>query len=691
MTVTDYPTFVAGQSLTADELNLLANHAFDRDRLVGRLIGFGVNGGLAGRLTANTLTISPGLAVDQSGEPLLMPKAWSRTFPTSGAPGDLSSVNYPFIGPRANAYSVVLVAAERDPELIECAEDDCSGHAQHKVRTVKVELVAGRLTNPWYAFADDELLDAEPLSITPAGAVTGNLAPLKAAITAAIGRLDPPLTGPNLTHLANLSITASEAPAVKAYKVGWINNVLFATIGALRCQMLADLPAIRDADPPGVVLGAMERTSSGWVFHCDWRHAWEPPTGLSAALLGGSCANVCGPSRAFLKDALNYFEPPPPPPPTPPSGGGGSFPDLTWCPGGPKKCTIEVVPKIPPKKIKDIVWAEVDPLTDPGNIDPVPWDIRVILGFDPANFVRELGRKVFDTPQTNVLGDGYLDATTLVGLEAGFATDVAAFHMQQHGGVGTVMTMPVSQVMEQHGAERALSFSPSDTLLLGTNAQGGVVDVAIVPAITTLQGASAISGKAEQAVIAAHQGLKLAEEAVGKVSGLDTKWQGTFNGLDTRMNTLQAEFSGFKGNLSGFAVLENRVMQLEQQTVKAEALGERVAKLEGKALAQVGDKGLKNYTVDVGNTLAEFAQTATTALKTIDEPRNKNLPKYIEEVERKQGELELAVRAGDPNQVADVTVELLDSMRTMVGASGVDAGAKRKLDAQFRAMKELLG
>jgi len=690
MTVTDYPTFVAGQSLTADELNLLANHAFDRDRLMGRLIGFGVNGGLVGSLASNTLTITPGLAIDQDGEPLLMPTQWTRTFPTSGAPADLSTVTYPFISAHPNTYSVVLVAAEEDPELIECADTDCSGHAQRMVRTVRVDLVPGRVNNPWFTFADDAILDAEPLVIGASGTVSGNLAALKSAITAAIGRLQPALTDPNLSHLNSLAISASEATAVKAYKVGWINRLLFATIGALRCQMLAALPAIREAEPPGVVLGAMERTTTGWAFRCDWRHAWEPPTGLSAALLGGSCANVCGPSRAYLKDALNYFEPPPPPPPTPPSGGGGTGPVLEWCPGGWKNCFIEVIPdkiKKPPKW----VWEEEVVIPDPGYIDPAPIDISISYVYDPASFVREIAAKVYGTNPTNTLGDGYLNGTPLVGLEANFAKETAVTHMQEFGGAGTVLTMPASQIMDQPGAQRAMAFSPSDTVLLGTNGAGAVVDIAIVPAIATLRGASEISNKATAAEAKAGEGLALAKDVAGQVKGLDTKWQGTFNALDGRMNTLQAEFGGFKGSTSGFAVLENRVMQLEQQSLKTEVLGERIAKLEGKALAQVGDLGVKNYTVDVGNTLAEFAQTAVVALKTIDEPRNKNLGKYIAEVERKQSELELAVRAGDPDMLAGATLELLDSMRTMVGASGVDAGAKRQLDAQFREMKGLLG
>ena len=72
MSENQYPVFTGGQSLTASELNALRSFLHARDRLVGRMVGFGVNVGLGGTVSDTTLTIAPGLAVDQTGEPLLL-------------------------------------------------------------------------------------------------------------------------------------------------------------------------------------------------------------------------------------------------------------------------------------------------------------------------------------------------------------------------------------------------------------------------------------------------------------------------------------------------------------------------------------------------------------------------------------------------------------------------------------------
>ena len=52
-----YPVFESGQTLTAPDLNTLRSFLHERDRLVGRMIGFGINAGLAGSVTGTTLTI----------------------------------------------------------------------------------------------------------------------------------------------------------------------------------------------------------------------------------------------------------------------------------------------------------------------------------------------------------------------------------------------------------------------------------------------------------------------------------------------------------------------------------------------------------------------------------------------------------------------------------------------------------
>jgi hypothetical protein len=133
-------------------------------------------------------------------------------------------------------------------------------------------------------------------------------------------------------------------------------------------------------------------------------------------------------------------------------------------------------------------------------------------------------------------------------------------------------------------------------------------------------------------------------------------------------------------------------MSLENEQQKYSRLGERVALLEGKQLAFTeGIDGGKAFSPDLSRMLVEFTESTKEAVLTIEQPRNARLKEYTAAVERKQGELEVAVRAGEIERTAEATIGLLDAVRTMVGAAGVDASAKRKLDAQFRTVKELLG
>lgn len=684
MTVNTYPDFKPGQTLTANELDLLANHAWHRDRLVGRMVGFGINGGLSGEFAGNTLTIQPGLAIDQSGEPLVMRTAKSLTFSTApGAPTSLSTTPYPFIGAQADTWSVVLQATDVEVAHDTCTEVGCLGHSGTHTRDVELRVVAGRVTGARFDFAKHKVHEIQPLRLTALGQPIGNLASFKSALTTVLSELNPPIESTLIAKVAAVSIPNNQLLGVKGYNVGWLNKVLFATIDLIRCRALQAIETFRNDAFPGVVLGAVTRSGGAWTFDCAYKHFWEPPKGLSQALLGGGCASACQLSANYLISVLSNYAPPDPPPapPPPPSGGGGIVidPGIIFCIHGLPNCGIVLHPgPWLEEVVPDLVIPDIGPHPEWVMVDP---EIRIMGEINDY----------YRTVLPNELGDGVFIADGLIGH---FEENVVATLEQNildKGGVPQVTVMTIEETAQVEGFQFGTTFSPSDQVAVIVNSEGIATGMGIVPAMVSVR-------KSAHIAVEAHAASAAAIESVAAVEAFETEFvsemnkvQGDFNALKDNFGSIQADVIAIKGSPADNAVLMHRVELLETEAAQFKVMGERVAKLEGKALAQVGDLGVKTYTVDVGNTMAEFAQSAVTALKTIDEPRNDNLKEYINAVEIKQGELELAIRAGDPEMVAGATVELLDNMRTMIGGAGVDAGAKRKLDAQFRAMKEILG
>ena len=684
MTVTEYPAYVAGQTLTADELNLLADYSFSRDQLLGRLIGFGVNCGFSGSFAGATLTIQPGMAVDQSGEPLVMRTAKTLTFPATA----LSTTAYPFINSETSVWSVIARASDTELPHAACTEDGCDGHSIKHLKEVVLEVKRGRITGPRFDFNEHPVLAITPLLLTAQGEAIGNIDAFKTALVAVLNGLGAPLSGLS-SKVAAVSVGATEAAAIRGYKVGWLNTVLMGTIDLVRCRALNAIECFRDDSHPGVVLGAVTQSSGIWTFTCSYKHHWEPPKGLSQALIGATCQSACGVTQDYLVSVLSDYAPPDPPPtPTPPSGGGGGVildPPIKYCPKGLWKCGVIVYPppkikeKFPPIKLHIPVGPD-DYL--PGPIDEPDPDIRV----------RDTLTDVYGLDKINALGDGVFIGNTLIGQYGVNVKTTIESNVRDHGGSPTVTVLTEKEFDTALDGGQLDSFHPgtafsgSDHVVVITNSKGLVTNMGVVPGMVAVRQAGPIAQVAQAA-------SATALTASAKVDTFETTFDAgmqTFTTLQNVVMTLQNDVGAIKGGPGDIGFATQRISQLEERMGRADVLAERVAKLEGKALAQVGELGSKTYTVNVGNTLAEFSQTAVKALRTIQDPRNKNLPEYIEAVERKQSELELAVRAGDPSIVADATVGLLDSMRTMVGASGVDASSKRALDAQFRAMKGLL-
>ena len=240
MTVNDYPEFVEGQTLTAPELNELTTNLRHRDTVVARMVGFGINAGLGGSMSGSTLTIAPGLAIDQNGEPLFLETAASANFPATPA-----TTAYPFIDGTAEGYSAVLEGYEDPAVAPACSETDCAGHAKVHTSKVRVTIVKGKITGSWLNFAGDELLTQTPLEVS----LTSNTSSTGKALAQAIAKRLRNGTGPDLVPEASIavldsfSIEPGDIPGAKGYKAGWVNMVLFAALDLLRARALFGLDA----------------------------------------------------------------------------------------------------------------------------------------------------------------------------------------------------------------------------------------------------------------------------------------------------------------------------------------------------------------------------------------------------------------------------------------------------------------
>jgi len=688
MTVKDYAEFTEGQTLTADELNTLMVHAIDRDRMVGRMTGFGVNCGLKGTFSGSTLTISPGLAVDQRGEPLVATAAKTIVFPN---PAEAKTTVFPFIDPLKTGFSVVLRGGYVYAAPHDCSDSStCAGHSATETLGLTYEVVPGQIKGSRFDFASEPLLSVEPMRLTIASQPTNDFNALRDTLVTRLTNspgtklVDPAL----ITKLSAVTMPTADLPGVKGYKAAWLNMVLFATLDLLRCRALMGIECFRAETEPGVVLGWVQSSGSTWTFDCAYRHAWEPPTGLTQALLGGTCGDPCGVFKDLLEGILVGYAPPDPPPAptTPPSTGDGHvIPGviIEYCPKGMllKNGVCHMVK--PPFYIEDNQYpphgyGDPGPLVDTG--DPAPWmthNVAVLYGQE----------------EWNTLGDGVLEGKNLLGEYAENVTATLGKAVVEHGGVANFQIATEGELASIDGYLPSTAFSPSDGVVLTTNAKGVVIGMGRVPAVHSMKQV----GTAIPQALAAGQRVDGAISAMTEIATSVDESIGSFtqqlNGLDGGLKGLQQDFQSFKGgqfDQSGYGV---RIMTLESQAGRVDKYGERIANLEGRVVGTktVGAVDVGGLGVDVTKGLAEFTQSTVEAMRSIKGSSNKNLQRYIAAAERSQGEFEIAAASGNTAAIRGATVELLDTVRTMVKAAGVDASAGRKLDAQFREIQGMLG
>lgn len=659
----EYPLFEGGQTLTAAELNALQEFLHDRDRLVGRMVGFGVNCGLGGTVAKGEsgfeLEIDAGLALDQVGEPLMLTDPWVVELP----PPD-QRPTYDFIDPKPGGYSVVLGMTDVSVPAPDCGEVDCTAHADLHTVGVEVRTVAGRVSGTYMDFALEGLLDSKPLLLNQDGSLASSYSVLRDAIADRLTNGTDPLVDPALiADLRGTKVDATEAVSIQGYKAGWLNLVLFATLDLLRARTLFTLACDRETVTPGVVLGWVHFEGGVWLFDCRYRHAWEPPRGFSEALLGGSCTDPLKLYRDQLEALLDGYAPPEPAPP-------GPVTPPTECPPG----TIRIFGRClsvyyPPYEAPDDWYHHWVPQYElPDRLGPL-WDPP------PLEFV-EKPWLVYNTKPWDVFEDGVIGVGHYTGQPAGEVGKALADHVRGHGGVADVRVVDVGGEREIEGFQHAGAFSPSDTVVVLQGADHEVVGFGRVAAISNV-------GRVGNALPAATEAVATAQATATELRGLVDGVEGRFDHVGVRVDGLAGQLGTLQGtvgelDLGGF---ENRMATLEGKV-------DVIQRLPGSGGGRGGSVVLD---VDFGRGLVEFTETAVAAMRSLGQVENPHFERYVTDTERAQSELEVAVAADQPDLVIQTTMKTLRSMRTMLKASGAPAALGSQLDAQLRELGGLLG
>ena len=502
MSSNQYPLFEVGETLTAADLNMLQAFLHDRDRLVGRMTGFGINCGLGGVVSGSTLTIQPGLAVDQDGEPLILADAATISLaPTAMTP------SYDFIATAPGGFSVVLESSETVESAPDCGEADCAGHAELHTVGVTVRTVAGRVTGTRMDFAEEKLLAVTPIGLSADSVPTTSYNSLRDAIATRLTNGTNPEVRPSLiADLQATSIAADDLPGIRGYKCGWLNLVLFATLDLLRVEALLEVSCDRSTTRAGVVLGWVNQVGGNWVFDCSYRHAWEPPRGFTEAFLGGTCTDPAALAREALEALLAGYAPPDRVP-------TGVVDPPVSCPKGSilhgGKCYSIFYP---PPKVRDR-WYEKWQIVNPK-----------VAVWNPPEETWTQPWTIYEIDSWNFFGDGVIGISHYVGHNGADVKNVLGTYISGTGGVADIKVIDAGTEHSTPGYMPSGGFSPSDTVVLSVDGNGTVTATGRVPAARNTRSV----GVALPAALDAAAG---AEKAAGELRDLSTSLQGQFQNL----------------------------------------------------------------------------------------------------------------------------------------------------------------
>lgn len=683
-----YPVFEGGQTLTAADLNQLRAFGHFRDRLLGRLVGFGVNCGLGGTVSGTTLTIGPGLAIDQVGEPLVLPVAQTLALPPAPSTG-----SFDFVAAGAGGFSVVLESTDIAEPAPDCGEADCEGHAELHTRAVALQIAVGRISGPRFDFAGETLLTVEPLRLSLTSAPQGSYVTLRDALVTRLNNGGSPLINPALiTLLQGTSIAPSNLPGVKGYKAGFINQVLFATLDLLRCRALMGTTCDRNTTRPGVVLGWVHLVGPTWVWECAYRHAWEPPRGLSLAFAGGGCTSPCGIWVDMLEGLISGYAPPDPPPVE--DDDDGPVVVFPYCPKGMiwvgGKC-VHVY--YPPIEIPDdwyIPW-EIDlfdpigPLWNPPDVyDHIDGIIKDVYGTDPWEY----------------FGKGVIDGLPALGRDAEIAKSSIETQVAGLGGTPNVEVLTAAQATARPGYQPGASFNVADTIVLTVGTKNKVMAMGRVPAAhsarelgTALPTATAKATKALAATEVQQVGLVTVIDQVGGIALEIADFKGFQQTTVQWRSQVDEAFEGVGRAIE--TEVQDRVTR-ELGGLKLDDMQQRLSMAEGQLDVIVKGVGIarvqKPLDTGVARGLVEFAGSLANGLASLVTAENEEvLGRHIGAATRATAMLGEAAVGGEPKVIGDATLRLLGTLRTAIKSAGIDASLGKELDAQLNAMKGLLG
>ena len=678
-----YPVFEGGQTLTAADLNQLRAFGHARDRVLGRLTGFGVGCGLTGTVTGSTLTIAPGLAVDQAGEPMMLPAARTIALPPTPSSG-----TFAFVTAAGGGFSVVLESTDTVEPTPDCGEVDCEGHAELHTRGVTLRVVPGRITGPRFDFAGEPLLAVEPLRLSLTSNPQGSYTTLRNTIATRLANNGSPLINPALiAQLSETSIATSDLPGVKGYKAGFLNQVLFAALDLLRCRALAATACDRSTPRPGVVLGWVRQVSGTWTWECQYRHAWEPLPGLSLALVGGTCGDPCGIWVDALEGLISGYAPPDPPPLEEPDDGGVVV--YPVCPLGmvliKGKC-VNIY--FPPPEIPDR-WRR-------------PWEIDQLNPLDPIwnppnirEHFDELVRDVYETDPWEYFGIGTVSALPALGRDVALAKGSLEATITELGGLASVLVATAAEATAMPGYQPGATFNTADTVVMTVGMNNKVVAIGRIPAAHT---AREIGTALPAATAAAAEAVAVTATIPSMVTTAVDERAGGFRELETAVKEVLTQ----AGSVLSDGALQGAIKSVVDERMKLvdTTIGGLQTQINNLYMVRgdVGNAGKLGPTQgmrldqDMSLAITTFADTITQGLEGLVTPENeRTLGQHLKRVHTQAAQLEAIATAGEPSAIGDATVQLLSTLRTAVKSAGIDKAVGRELDVQLNVVKGLLG